>query len=258
MIWNLAIVVVATEKGQKDKYHMFCCYFWIVIGVTDVVDVGECEDLYSVCIHEYVKRQIFDVVLLPTYLCMKVVAFQFNAFFAFMSMLWGFFPRKYMLDSRALFSRSNVVFGFVYPTLWVCVGCVCVVAIDRNPFHIAQWKMEFLYGFTTVRHAHFHMQANRIDFSLFVFTIVTQSSSHSLTPIYRGHSGNSSIFVYIHMFYSLLQRNENKLFSSSMIFTRLALRQCIRLIDIELEILRLPFCCIFPCLFRIANWFSRL
>lgn len=136
--------------------------------------------------------------------------------------------------------------------------CVCVVAIDRNPFHIAQWKMEFLYGFTTVRHAHFHMQANRIDFSLFVFTIVTQSSSHSLTPIYRRHSGNSSIFVYIHMFYSLLQRNENKLFSSSMIFTRLALRQCIRLIDIELEILRLPFCCIFPCPFRVANWFSRL
>lgn len=169
-----------------------------------------------------------------------------------------FFPRKYMLVSRALFSRSYVVFGFVYPTLWVCVVCVCVVAIDRNPFHIAQWKMEFLYGFTTVRHAHFHMQANRIDFSLFVFTIVTQSSSHSLTPIYRGHSGNSSIFVYIHMFYSLLQRNENKLFSSSMIFTRLALRQCIRLIDIELEILRLPFCCIFPCPFRVANWFSRL
>lgn len=37
----LAIVVVADdEKGQKDKYRMFCCYF--VIGVTDVADV-ECE-----------------------------------------------------------------------------------------------------------------------------------------------------------------------------------------------------------------------
>lgn len=202
MIWNLAIVVVATEKGQKDKYHMFCCYFWIVIGVTDVVDVGECEDLYSVCIHEYVKRQIFDVVLLPSWQCQVIYVWKSLPFsstlFSHSCLCSGFFfPRKYMLDSRALFSRSNVVFGFVYPTLWVCVVCVCVVAIDRNPFHIAQWKMEFLYGFTTVRHAHFHMQANRIDFSLFVFTIVTQSSSHSLTPIYRGHTVVTAAYSHI-------------------------------------------------------------
>lgn len=170
----------------------------------------------------------------------------------------GVFFHENICSIRARFFLVRMLCLVLFTPRCECVSGVCVVAIDRNPFHIAQWKMEFLYGFTTVRHAHFHMQANRIDFSLFVFTIVTQSSSHSLTPIYRGHSGNSSIFVYIHMFYSLLQRNENKLFSSSMIFTRLALRQCIRLIDIELEILRLPFCCIFPCLFRIANWFSRL
>lgn len=170
----------------------------------------------------------------------------------------GFFFHENICSFRARFFLVRMLCLVLFTPRCECVWCVCVFAIDRNPFHIAQWKMEFLYGFTTVRHAHFHMQANRIDFSLFVFTIVTQSSSHSLTPIYRGHSGNSSIFVYIHMFYSLLQRNENKLFSSSMIFTRLALRQCIRLIDIELEILRLPFCCIFPCPFRVANWFSRL
>lgn len=35
--------------------------------------------------------------------------------------------------------------------------------------------MKFSLGFTTVRHAHFHMQANRIDFSLYIFTIVIQS-----------------------------------------------------------------------------------
>lgn len=125
MIWNLAIVVVATEKGQKDKYHMFCCYFWIVIGVTDVVDVGECEDLYSVCIHEYVKRQIFDVVLLPTYLCMKVVAFQFNAFFAFMSMLWVFFSTKiYARFARAFFSFVCCVWFCLPHVVSVCGVCM--------------------------------------------------------------------------------------------------------------------------------------
>lgn len=40
--------------------------------------------------------------------------------------------------------------------------------------------MEFSLGFTTVRHAHFHMQANRIDFSLYIFTIVIQSVIHWL------------------------------------------------------------------------------
>lgn len=43
--------------------------------------------------------------------------------------------------------------------------------------------MEFSLGFTTVRRAHFHMQANRIDFSLFVFAIVTILVARSLSRI---------------------------------------------------------------------------
>lgn len=38
---------VAIEKGQKDKYHMFLLLLWIVIGVTDVPDVGKCKAYYT-------------------------------------------------------------------------------------------------------------------------------------------------------------------------------------------------------------------
>lgn len=54
-----SVVVVgasaAIEKGQKDKYHMFLLLLWIVIGVTDVSDVGKCKAYYTT--HSCRKRK---------------------------------------------------------------------------------------------------------------------------------------------------------------------------------------------------------
>lgn len=98
-------------------------------------------------------------------------------FFAFMSMVcvsamqnvWMFNTRESVLFfSVSVFILACARFIFFSSVLFY-LPRIKRMWIVSNPFHIVQWKMEFSYGFTTVRHAHFHMQANRIDFSLFVF-----------------------------------------------------------------------------------------
>lgn len=100
--------------------------------------------------------------------------------------------------------------------------------------------MEFSYGFTTVRHAHFHMQANRIDFSWFAFNASSFTPKcarlHSLTRLTLHNTYNCLHFAL---------RTENKLCFSSMIFTWFPSRQFIHFItDINVSNQRkiLQFC----------------
>lgn len=131
---------------------------------------------------KYIRTKNFYIALLPLiYVWTSFVRFrsvQWFFFLAFMSILGEYYSPTNVYSNQSRFlihSLANVCcFSTSFVWIFVLLTPICIRSVFSNPFHIALWKMEFSNSFTTVRHAHSHMQPNQIDFSLFVFNVVNK------------------------------------------------------------------------------------